>query len=557
MRVRKSLSVWKFVSILTIKLEVQLGCCVFVMHPPIELPTTCATARITAAANPSLKACLDPKYSSHDVHNQERDADERSHVFNHLCRECKSLGFNTIDLNDGSLELPEETLLRFVSLIKIGGLKAKSQFAIRFNKSDIPVGGRAFGAYAISSPRSEFVEDVDLLITRAERCLEAGADMRTIDADDVRKDAGSMHADIIAKVIGRLATFPVQTLIEEVEAMATQQPISKKTACVVGGTGFVASLLVKLLLQKGYAVRTTVRDPDNHKKVSHLTALQELGELEILAGDLTDEGSFDAPIAGCDLVFHVATPVNFASEDPENDMIKPAIQGVLNVLKSCVKAKTVKRVVLTSSAATVSINTLEGTGLVMDEKDWSDLEFLTTVKPPTWGYPASKTLAEKTAWKFAEENNIDLITVIPSLMAGPSLTPDVPSSIGLAMSLITGNDFLINMALKGMQMLSGSISISHVEDVCRAHIFLAEKESASGRYICCAANTSVPELAQFLNKRYPQYKVPTEFGNFPSKAKLIISSEKLIQEGFDFKYGIEEIYDQTVEYFKAKGLLQN
>lgn len=72
-----------------------------------------------------------------------------------------------------------------------------------------------------------------------------------------------------------------------------------------------------------------------------------------------------------------------------------------------------------------------------------------------------------------------------------------------------GNDFLIN-ALKGMQLLSGSISIAHVKDVCRAHIFLAEKESAAGRYICCAHNTSVPELATFLNKRYPQYKVPTE-----------------------------------------------
>ncbi|KAI5330997.1 hypothetical protein L3X38_021123 [Prunus dulcis] len=338
--------------------------------------------------------------------------------------------------------------------------------------------------------------------------------------------------------------------------MATQ-PISKKTACVIGGTGFVASLLVKLLLEKGYAVKTTVRDPDNQKKISHLTALQDLGELEILPADLTDEGSFDAPIAGCDLVFHVATPVNFASEDPENDMIKPAVQGVLNVLKACVKAKTVKRVVLTSSAAAVSINTLNGTGLVTDENDWSDVEFLSTAKPPTWGYPASKTLAEKTAWKFAEENNIDLITVIPSLMAGSSLTPDVPSSIGLAMSLITGNDFLINHALKGMQLLSGSISITHVEDVCRAHIFLAEKESASGRYICCAVNTSVPELAKFLNERYPEYKVPTEFGDFPSKAKLILSSEKLIKEGFDFKYNIEQIYDQAVDYFKAKGLLQN
>lgn len=59
-------------------------------------------------------------------------------------------------------------------------------------------------------------------------------------------------------------------------------------------------------------------------------------------------------------------------------------------------------------------------------------------------------------------------------------------------------------------MLSGSISITHVEDVCQAHLFLAEKESASGRYVCCAINTSVPELAKFLNKRYPQYKVPTE-----------------------------------------------
>lgn len=331
--------------------------------------------------------------------------------------------------------------------------------------------------------------------------------------------------------------------------------VGNKKACVIGGTGFVASLLVKLLLEKGYAVNTTVRDPDNQKKVCHLHELQNLGDLKIFRADLTDESSFDAPIAGCNFVFHLATPVNFASEDPENDMIKPAIQGVLNVLKACAKAKTVKRVVLTSSAAAVSINNLQETGLVMDEKNWTDVEFLSSAKPPTWGYPASKTLAEKAAWKFAEENNIELITVIPSLMAGRSLTLDVPSSVCLAMSLLRGDEFLMN-GLKGMQMLSGSISITHVEDVCRAHIFLAEKESASGRYICCAVNTSVPELAKFLNKRYPQYKSPTEFGDFPSKAKLIISSEKLNKEGFTYKYSIEDIYDQSVEYFKEKGLLQ-
>lgn len=72
---------------------------------------------------------------------------------------------------------------------------------------------------------------------------------------------------------------------------------------------------------------------------------------------------------------------------------------------------------------------------------------------------------------------------------------------------------------------------------------------------CCAVNTSVPELARFLNKRYPMYKVHFEIeDSFPAKAKLVLSSEKLVQEGFHFKYGIEEIYDETVEYFKNVGI---
>ncbi|XP_059438414.1 protein HEAT-STRESS-ASSOCIATED 32 [Corylus avellana] len=127
-------------------------------------------------------------------------------VFKEYVEECKQLGFDTIELNVGSLEVPEETLLRFVRLIKSGGLKAKPQFAVKVNKSDIPVGGdRAFGAYIVPRPRSsEFVEDVDLLIRRAERCLEAGADTIMIDADDVCKHADSVRSDIIAKVIGRL-----------------------------------------------------------------------------------------------------------------------------------------------------------------------------------------------------------------------------------------------------------------------------------------------------------------------------------------------------------------
>ncbi|XP_059661116.1 protein HEAT-STRESS-ASSOCIATED 32-like [Cornus florida] len=127
-------------------------------------------------------------------------------AFKEYIEECKQLGFDTVEINVGSLGVPEETLLRFVRLIKSGGLKAKPQFAVKFNRSDIPANGdRAFGAYVVPAPRSsEMVEDVDLLVRMAERCLEAGADMIMIDADDVCKQADSVRADIIAKIVGRL-----------------------------------------------------------------------------------------------------------------------------------------------------------------------------------------------------------------------------------------------------------------------------------------------------------------------------------------------------------------
>ncbi|RZB95550.1 Protein HEAT-STRESS-ASSOCIATED 32 isoform B [Glycine soja] len=142
--------------------------------------------------------------------------------FKEYVEECKQLGFDTIELNVGSLEIPEETFLRFVRLVKSGGLKAKPHFQVKFNESDIPKGGdRAYGAYIPPVPRSfELVEDVNLLIRRAERCLEAGADMIMIDADDVSKHADNMRADIIAKIIGRLG-------IEKTMFEASNQRISE------------------------------------------------------------------------------------------------------------------------------------------------------------------------------------------------------------------------------------------------------------------------------------------------------------------------------------------
>ncbi|CAA0835946.1 Aldolase-type TIM barrel family protein [Striga hermonthica] len=127
-------------------------------------------------------------------------------AFEDYIEECKRLGFDTIEIDAGLLGIPEDVLLRYVRLVKNRGLRAKPLFAVKFNKSDIPVkNDGAFGSYVVPVPRSsELVEDVDLLIRRAERCLEAGADMIMIDADDVCRQADSMRPDIIAKVVGRL-----------------------------------------------------------------------------------------------------------------------------------------------------------------------------------------------------------------------------------------------------------------------------------------------------------------------------------------------------------------
>ncbi|KAF8117704.1 hypothetical protein N665_0008s0058 [Sinapis alba] len=323
-----------------------------------------------------------------------------------------------------------------------------------------------------------------------------------------------------------------------------------KKVCVIGGTGNFASILINRLLRNGYEVNTTVRDPENEKKTAHLRLLQELGVLRIFKADLTDEGSFNSPVSGCEYVFHVATPICFTSQDPEKDMINPAIQGVINVLKSCLNSNSVKRVIYTSSAAAVCINNLSGPGLVMTEQNWSDIDFLRKEKPFQWGYSISKMLAEKTAYKFAEENKIDLVTVVPPLIAGNSLLSDPPSSLRLSMSLITGEEMHL-VILKEMQKLSGSTSFIHVEDLARAHVFLAEKETASGRYICCSHNTTVPELADFLRQRYPKYNVLSEFEECLSSAKLTLSSEKLINEGFRFECGISDIYDDMMEYYKS------
>ncbi|KAE8796920.1 Dihydroflavonol-4-reductase [Hordeum vulgare] len=129
-----------------------------------------------------------------------------------------------------------------------------------------------------------------------------------------------------------------------------------KVVCVTGASGYIASWLVKLLLHRGYTVRATVRDTADPKKTLHLQALEGAKErLHLFKASLLEEGTFDAAIAGCDCVFHTASPFYHNVKDPKAELLDPAVNGTLNVLRSCKKAS-IKRVIVTSSMAAVAYN---------------------------------------------------------------------------------------------------------------------------------------------------------------------------------------------------------
>ncbi|MED6107182.1 hypothetical protein PIB30_011752 [Stylosanthes scabra] len=156
-----------------------------------------------------------------------------------------------------------------------------------------------------------------------------------------------------------------------------------KTVCVTGASGFIGSWLVMRLLEHGYTVRATVRDPANMKKVKHLLELPGAkANLTLWKADLAEEGSFDEAIKGCNGVFHVATPMDFESNDPENEVIKPTVNGVLDIMKACLKAKTVRRLIFTSSAGTIDVSEFKKD--LYDETCWTDVDFCRKVKMTGW-----------------------------------------------------------------------------------------------------------------------------------------------------------------------------
>jgi len=264
--------------------------------------------------------------------------------------------------------------------------------------------------------------------------------------------------------------------------------------CVTGATGFISVHLIERLLAKGHQVRGTVRTPES----SIATALRSLphavDRLELVHADLLEPHSFDETVRGCDTVFHVASPYALTVADPARDLLAPAVEGTMNVLRACLTSPAVKRVVLTSSVAAI-VGSPDGR--VLTEDDWNTNSSLDN-NP----YSYSKTQAERAAWAFMEEHqpDFDLVVINPSAVLGPSHRVSVGPSVGLIRDLMTG---------KIPAVVDIDVSFVDVHDVADAHVLAAETLEANGRYICNAGVATIRELVEAIKDAgYTSYRLP-------------------------------------------------
>ncbi|KAK3148939.1 hypothetical protein QOZ80_3AG0210700 [Eleusine coracana subsp. coracana] len=320
-----------------------------------------------------------------------------------------------------------------------------------------------------------------------------------------------------------------------------------ETVMVTGASGFIGSCVVRGLLDRGYSIHAGVLNPDDKAETDHLHALAAgagEGRLRVFRCDLLDGAALLDAARGCSGVFHLASPCTVDRvDDPQKQMMVPAIEGTLNVLRAAKKAGAVRRVVVTSSVSAIVPNRGWPAGEVVDERCWTDIDYCE--KNGVW-YPASKALAEKAAWKFAEENGLDVVAVNPGTVMGPMIPPTINASMAMFLRLLEGctEDYL--------DFFMGPV---HLEDVALAHITLFENPAASGRHICVESICHWSDFAAKVAELYPNYKVPKfPKDTQPGLVRAKVGSKKLIALGMQFR-PMEQIIRDAVESLKSRGYI--
>ncbi len=264
------------------------------------------------------------------------------------------------------------------------------------------------------------------------------------------------------------------------------------TVLVTGGSGFIGAHTILQLLAGGHQVRTTVR---SLKREGDVRAMLKVGGVEagnrlsFIAADLEKDAGWREAVAGCEYVLHVASPLPPSVPKNEDELIAPAREGTLRVLRASRDAG-VKRVVLTSSFAAIGYGYKSRT-TPFNETDWTDLDG-EVVAP----YQKSKTLAERAAWDFMAKEGaaLELSVVNPVGVFGPVLGPDYSASILIVQRMMDG-------ALPGAPQLY--FGVVDVRDVADLHIRAMAHPAAKGeRFLAIAGDfMSMLDIAKVLKAR--------------------------------------------------------
>jgi len=311
--------------------------------------------------------------------------------------------------------------------------------------------------------------------------------------------------------------------------------------CVTAGGGFIGSWLVKLLLSRGYAVHATVRDPRDPKN-AFLTELDGApGNLRLFKADTLDYDTLAAAFAGCEGVFHVATPVpEQKMVDPEKEMMDPTVKGTMNVLKACSASK-VGKLILVSSIATCCFNPDWPRDKIKDESCWTDKEFCKQTE--NW-YSLAKTEAEEMALEYGEKNGLHVASFLPGLVFGPLLQH---------VSVNTSNKALIYMIKGGPDTMNNKFfPIVDVRDVADALLLLYNKAGPSERYICSLDRMDLKDLLAIMKRMYPNYSYVDKMVDVDFNVE--VTSDKLKNLGWKPRK-VEETLSDTIESFEKAGLL--
>jgi nucleoside-diphosphate-sugar epimerase len=318
---------------------------------------------------------------------------------------------------------------------------------------------------------------------------------------------------------------------------------------VTGGSGYVATQLIATLLRSGRPVRATLRSTTREPVLRTAIRRGDADDagLEVVAADLMADDGWAAAMDGCEEIHHVASPIPATQPDNPDDLIVPAREGTLRILRAARDASA-RRVVMTSSFAAVGYSPKPGQ-TEFTEADWTDPD-----TPGLAPYPRSKAIAERAAWDLIEHEGGDteLVVVNPTFILGPTLTTELRSSTQLTKAMLDGT-----MSVAPRQWFG----VADVRDVADLHVLaMAAPEAAGKRYLALADGPAISflEMAQILRDQLGAVgeRVPTEEVPGDERPRLTIHNDRAREELGWHPRPIATTIVETAESLRDLGLLE-